>query len=231
VTRERDFLSFARLVVAGRSDEVGRQLVSDPSLATHRATRGATRTDARRFFFTSIRHYLYAGDTALHLAAAAHHPDIAELLVAHGADVHGMNRMGATPLHYAADGNSAGPDGQARTIAYLLSAGADPNAINRLGVTPLHRAVRTRSSSAVKALLDGGADPRKKNSGGSTPLHLAVQATGNGGSGSERARHAQAEIIRMLLDAGATLTDRDARGRSVRECAAKHAQRAIESRR
>src|SRR5262249_3925804 len=87
------------------------------------------------------------------------------------------------------------------------------------GVAPLHRAVRTRSLAAVRALLDGGAKPRASNKAGSTPLHLAVQTTGRGGSGSAHAREQQIQIIRLLLERGAKLTDQDARGRTVRQAA------------
>ena len=112
--------------------------------------------------------------------------------------------MGAMPLHYAADTNHWNPGAQAETIAFLISAGADPNDTDRRSVTPLHRAVRTRSSAAVRALLTGGADPRKKNGNGSTPLQLAKWTTGRGGSGSAQGRTEQAEIIRLLRDSGAT---------------------------
>jgi ankyrin repeat protein len=219
-----DFLRLVRLVVAGKTEDVGRLVDSTPSLAVAAAGVGATRAASRALFFASIRHYLYQGDTALHMAAAAYQRDIVELLVAHGADVHARNRLGATPLHYAADMNRRDPGAQAKTIAALMSAGADPNVTNRMGVTPLHRAVRTRSSAAVKALLNGGANARKKNGSGSTPLHLAVQTTGKGGSGSERAREEQVAIIRLLLDAGARISDRDGRGRSVQDSAAKGAR-------
>lgn len=218
-----ELLLLIRSIVAGDVPDVRRRLAADPSLATACAGTGAARQNPTPFFFTSIRHYLYGGDTALHMAGAACQPEIAELLLTRGADVQARNRLGAMPLHYAADTNHRDPAAQARTIACLLLAGANPDASNRLGVTPLHRAVRTRSAAAVKALLDGGADARKKNRSGSTPLHLAVQTTGKSGSGSERARQAQAEIIRLLLDAGAKLTDRDARGRSVRQAASKEA--------
>ncbi len=213
------FTRFILLVVEGETADVAGALEAMPSLATAASRIGASRGNSRAYFFADIRHYLYAGDTALHMAAAAFAPQTAELLVTHGADVSVRNRMGAAPLHYAADANHWNPDAQAATIAYLLSAGADPAAVDRLGVAPLHRAVRTRSSSAVKALLDGGADPRKKNGSGSTPLHLAVQTTGRGGSGTERARAEQAAIIRLLVERGAKPTDRDAHGRSVRDAA------------
>src|SRR5215472_5072850 len=134
-----EFLTFMRLVVAGKTAEVRMRLKTTPQLAVTAARMGASRGNPRPFFFTSIRHYLYAGDTALHMAAAAYQLEIVEFLIAHGADVHARNRLGATPLHYAADMNRRDADGQTRTIACLISAGADPNVTNRLGVTPLHR--------------------------------------------------------------------------------------------
>jgi ankyrin repeat protein len=213
------FLDFVRLIVKGESDKVARHLAANPSLAITPAVNGASRQVAKEFFFSEIAHYLYAGDTALHMAAAAFHRPVAELLVAHGADCHVRNRRGAQPLHYAADANHWNPTAQAETIEYLLSIGADPNALDRSGVSPLHRAVRTRSLPAVQALLDGGANPKAPNKTGSTPLHLAVQTTGRGGSGSEHAREQQAGIIRLLLERGARPTDKDARGKRVREAA------------
>lgn len=213
------FLDFVRHVVSGDIDELSRRLAANPSLATRRADVGASREGAPDFFFSEIAHYLYAGDTALHMAAAAYRYPVAKLLVAHGADCHARNRRGAEPLHYAADANHWEPMSQAKTIEYLLSVGADPNALDRSDVAPLHRAVRTRSSSAVRALLDGGANPRARNKAGSTPLHLAVQTTGRGGSGSEQARQQQTEIIRLLLERGARLADKDGRGRQVRQAA------------
>jgi hypothetical protein len=140
---------------------------------------------------------------------------MAMLLVAHGADCCARNRLGAQPLHYAADANHWEPTAQAETIEYLLSVGADPDALDKLGVAPLHRAVRTRSLPAVRALLDGGANPRARNKSGSTPLHLAVQTTGRGGSGTEHARQQQAGIIALLLERGARPSDKDGHGRQV----------------
>ena len=180
---------------------------------------GATRQEATDFFFTEISHYLYAGDTALHMAAAAFSRPMAELLVTHGADCRAKNRRGAEPLHYASDANRSEPRAQADVIEYLTSIGADPNAVDESGVAPLHRAVRTRSLAAVRALLDGGAKPRQPNKAGSTPLHLAVQTTGRGGSGSAETRRQQAEIIKLLLERGARPTDKDARGKQVDQAA------------
>jgi Ankyrin repeats (3 copies)/Ankyrin repeats (many copies) len=197
------FLEFIRIVVDGDIDEVSRRLSASPALATTPSDVGATRQEASTFFFADIAHYLYVGDTALHMAAAAFRRPVAELLVAHGADCRAKNRRGAEPLHYAADANRWDPTAQAETIAYLTSVGADPNAVDRDGVAPLHRAVRTRSLAGARALLDGGANPRQPNKRGSTPLHLAVRATGRGGSGTPHAREQQAGIIKLLLERGA----------------------------
>jgi ankyrin repeat protein len=213
------FLEFIRLVVAGDTDSVSRRLITAPALAATASPVGATRQQATDFFFTEISHYLYAGDTALHMATAAFSRPMADLLISHGADCRARNRRGAEPLHYAADGGRREPRAQARVIEYLISMGAEPNAVDKTGVAPLHRAVRGRSLAAVQALLDGGADPRKPNNAGSTPLHLAVQPTGKSGSGSDQAHRHQAAIIKLLLASGARPTDKDSQGKTVEQAA------------
>jgi hypothetical protein len=177
-------------------------LAAAPGLARAFLTEGATRASAKDNFLTELGRHVYAGDTALHVAAAAYSPEIARRLIGLGADVAARNRRGATPLHYAADGNPGSPrwnpDAQRAMIARLIASGADPNAIDKNGVTPLHRAVRTRCAAAAGALLDGGADARRKNGSGSSPMMLAVRQTGRGGSGSPEAKRQQSEIIRLL---------------------------------
>jgi hypothetical protein len=220
-------MAVIRAVVDGDTRTVSRLLAADPPLAIAQASGGATRQDAREFFFDEIRHYLYAGDTALHMAAAAFQRPIAELLIGRGANCRARNRRGAEPLHYAADANHWQPAAQRNVIEYLLEAGADPNAFDKSGVSPLHRAVRTRGSAAVQALLSGGARVNLRNGSGSTPLHLAVQNTGKGGSGSPRALREQEKIIAILLDAGAHAVDKDGNGRSVRDAASSDRIRAL----
>ncbi len=160
------------------------------------------RADAGDFWLAEIGHHVYVGDTALHVAAAAHEARVARALIGAGADVGARNRRGAAPLHYAADGipGSPGwnPAAQAETVVVLLEAGADPNATDKSGVTALHRAVRTRCASAVAALLAGGADPERPNRNGSTPRALALRPTGRGGSGSSAAKAQLREIVDLL---------------------------------
>jgi hypothetical protein len=194
-------------IAAGEDSAVLGLLSSAPALALAALAAGATRAAATDNFLTAIGHYVYAGDTALHVAAAAHRPALVRALIGLGADLGARNRRGATPLHYAADGAPGSPqwnpDGQAAVIACLIEAGADPNAVDRSGVAPLHRAVRTRCAAAVAALLGGGADPLGGNGNGSTPMLLATRQTGRGGSGGIEAKAQQAEIIRLLERSGA----------------------------
>ncbi len=129
------------------------------------------------------------------------------------------NHRSSQPLHYAADGylESATWDAkrQVRMIELLLKAGADIHAQDKNGATPLHRAVRTRCAAAVNCLLSAGSDATLRNKPGSTPFHLAVQNTGRGGSGAEKAKIAQREIIRAFLERGISPTLKDGKGKSV----------------
>ena len=202
------FEALLRTIAAGETEQARRLVAADPALARRAAREGATRTSAARHFLEGVRHHVYAGDTALHIAAAGHCPELVRQLLVLGADPRARNRHGAEPLHYAADGAPGlpgwDPSGQAGTIACLIEAGADPDAADRRGVTPLHRAVRTRAAAAVAALLDGGADPRRANGNGSTPLLLAARTTGRSGSGLAAAKAQLPEIVRLLESHGAT---------------------------
>jgi len=192
-------------------------LKADPGLAT-RLIKEA------RLCRSKICHWIYVGDTALHLAAAGYRVELVRLLLAAGANPNAAtNHRRSGPLHYAADGYVIGPawneKRQVQTIQCLLDAGADINALDKNGATPLHRAVRTRCAAAVKCLLQRGADALLKNKPGSTPFHLAVQNTGRGGSGAEVARIAQRQIIREFLSFGLKPTLKDAQGKSVSDWA------------
>ena len=189
-------------ILAGDAAGVPRLLAASPPLATACFETGASRQSAKSYFLDQIGRYVYAGDTALHIAAAAYQTEIVRTLIAAGASVRARNRHGAEALHSAAVGapgsRAWNPSAQAATIVCIIEAGADPNAIDKSGVTPLHRAVRTRCAAAVRTLLECGADPARKNKSGSTPMLLAIHNTGRGGTGSPEAKSQQQEILRLL---------------------------------
>lgn len=204
-------------IVNDNRPEVKKLLKSDPGLTSAMLAEP-------RLYESQIFHWMYVGDTALHLAAAGYRVEIVQVLLAAGADPNAtMNHRRSSPLHYAADGYITGPvwnaARQVKTIQCLLDAGADMNAGDKNGATPLHRAVRTRCAEAVKYLLERGADATLLNKPGSTPFHLAVQNTGRGGSGADVAIDAQREIILEFLARGFNPSVKSRNGKSVLDCA------------
>jgi hypothetical protein len=209
--------SLLKAIVADDRPKVEKLLRADPTLATGVINKA-------KLYWSPISHWIYVGDTALHLAAAGYRVEIIRQLLAAGADPNAAgNHRQSGPLHYAADGYVIDPAWDAKrqveTIRILLDAGAKINAQDKNGAAPLHRAVRTRCAAAVKCLLKAGADPTLKNKPGSTPFHLAVQNTGRGGSGADVAKIAQREIIQQFLSLGVSVALKDGNGKTVRDCA------------
>lgn len=98
--------------------------------------------------------YSHDGWTPLHLACFFGRPQIAEALIAHGADVHARSRnaMRNTPIHAAAGGRSRD------AVRALLERGADINARQQGGWTALHAASQNGDVEMVQLLVAGGAD-------------------------------------------------------------------------
>ena len=87
---------------------VKKLLTADPRLATGLI-------DAARLYESKIVHWIYVGDTALHLAAAGYRVELVRLLLAAGADPNSTrNHRHSGPLHYAADGYINGPHWNAK---------------------------------------------------------------------------------------------------------------------
>jgi hypothetical protein len=144
---DQELRGLVTAIVAGDGQGVARLLAASPGLAKESFRAGATRQAEGGYFLDAIKRWIYAGDTGLHIAAAAYQTEIARQLVAAGANVRAKNRRGQEALHYAAVGAPGSatwnPPAQAATIAFLIEAGTDANAADMDGVTPLHRAVRT----------------------------------------------------------------------------------------
>lgn len=189
-------------IVVGEVEKCVRLINDWPESVAASFLQGATRQAAKQYFLSDVKRYIFAGDTALHLAAACYRTEIARILIDAGAKLNAKNRHGAEPLHAAAAGQpgslSWNPVEQSKMLELLVKAGADPNATDKRGVTPLLIAVRTRCAAAVQTLLHHGADPKHTSKRGSTALNLAKITSGRSGSGSQEARSEQQKILRML---------------------------------
>ena len=110
------------------------------------------------------------GWTPLHWAGLADSPEVAEYLIAKGADVNARAGNSFTPLRNALS---------LPVIKLLISKGADINATDTdLGLTKLHKVCESGDIDIVELLIDNGADvnakPTKGGMYGRTPLHFAA---------------------------------------------------------
>lgn len=133
------------------------------------------------------------GQMPLHLASE---PEIAGLLLEHGAEPDVLDQRGGTPLQIAA------ANGKTAMIKFLLEHGAAVDLPNEEGGTPLMAACTHGESRAVKLLVEAGADVNHRGHSNRTPLHQAVQ-------GNQKAR---TTIIGQLLSAGADINATDDAG-------------------
>jgi len=175
------------------------------------------------------------GARPLSHAARFGHLAMVDLLLARGAPLDARNLAGGTALFVAADGNHT------QVAQRLIERGADVNIAGRSGVTPVAAAAFKGNDAIVEALLAHGADDRVPDQTGKLPivyaaagarldvatrllarnidvnarypndLTLLMWASGP----DESAPEAQAiKVVEQLLDAGARIDDRDARGRT-----------------
>jgi ankyrin repeat protein len=117
----------------------------------------------------------------LHWAAHEGQREIAEMLLASGADPCQRTATGETPLHLCASLAVAGA---------LLKAGAAPEARNIRGETPVFMMVRQNRIEVLRLLIARGASVQSRNNYGLTPLHRAV-------------KEGSCEIAELLIENGA----------------------------
>jgi ankyrin repeat protein len=179
------------------------------------AVRGAIETVA-----SGARMRLRDGTTLLHVAASR---EVADMLIAAGADLDVENAYRGHPIDSALARAAIGPGPAAGVVEALIAAGAEvdattlaaagdlerlardlegaPDNLDRAGRTgrpPLLEAAAHGRFEVVRWLLERGADPNACDREGVTALHVAASTAG----------HA-VEIARALIAAGAALDARD----------------------
>ena len=157
----------------------------------------------------------YGGNSPLHVAVENGNLEIAEFLLAHGAQTGSKNADKRTPLMmldedaapelvnllllYGAKINLADKQGNTalifaaefasgEVVQTLITAGANINALNKKGETALMRAAENGELENVKLLLGAGANAQVRNKEGETALSM---------TGSE-------EVKEILISYGAT---------------------------
>lgn len=117
-----------------------------------------------------VNAYSQDGWTPLHLACFFGQPQVAELLIAHGADVHARSRnaMRNTPLHAATGGRNRD------AARALIEHGAAVNARQEGGWTALHAASQNGDVEMMQLLIAGGADVQARADNQQNAMDLAL---------------------------------------------------------
>ncbi len=175
------------------------------------------------------------GSRPLSHAARSGHLEMVDLLLQRGAPINERNIAGGTALYEAAE------RGQAAVVQRLIDKGADADLKGRSGISPVAAAAYAGRAALVKMLLAHGADGRTADDTGKPPIIyaaaggqldivkqlLALNIDVNAryannltvlmwaAGPDENVGEAQAlEVVSCLIDAGAHIDDRDARGRT-----------------
>ncbi|MBM7805654.1 ankyrin repeat protein [Geodermatophilus bullaregiensis] len=161
---------------------------------------------APRLLAGTVEHAGESGWTPLHLAAAEGREDVVRELVAAGADLTARTESGRTPLHVAVEHSPA-------LVGVLCELGAVVDAPAAAYLDDVDRL--TRELDAGAALTDpvSGLDllvlAAAGGAAGTLRLLLARGADPDGGALAAAATARRADLVRVLLDAGAAVDRRD----------------------
>jgi ankyrin repeat protein len=153
-------------------------------------------------------------------ASARRHPEMIELLAAHGAAVDARSTYRDYQRHITAEGRPKSLDSGGFTpllyaarenclacVDVLLEKGADIDLADPDGVSPLHVAVMNANWDLAKKLIDAGADVDQWDIFGAAPLFTAVgnRSRVDGGRASIDAPNQASglDVVRLLLERGA----------------------------
>lgn len=144
----------------------------------------------------TLRKHVPVREPLLHIAVRAGRICMAEMLVAHGAEVQGKDWEGNTPLMAAMNSDLA-EEQRLNVVRWLSDHGADVHTRNRNGYGALHLAVSLENPlKTVEFLISHGAAVNSTNSVGQTALHLCSDP----------------ETAALLISSGANPNQRDADG-------------------
>jgi serine/threonine-protein phosphatase 6 regulatory ankyrin repeat subunit B len=138
------------------------------------------------------------GNSPLHIAAAWGKAEIVDALLTAGAEVNIWDFHHRTPLLHAVTGEDADAK-----VSMLLARRAKVNMADDQGITPLMKAAYRGKVVMVQALLTHGAEVNAKAKDGKTALAWAAN------SYEAQKRKDNAEVARLLLEAGAEVDARD----------------------
>jgi ankyrin repeat protein len=184
-----------------------------------------------------------AGTSALVMAVANAHFELASLLLDAGADPNAAGQ-GWTALHQVTwirkpgtGTNNPAPEGSGNIgsleiVKKLVAKGADVNArmvkrgdmgtseLNVVGATPFMLAARTADAELMRVLAQLGADPLLPNADNTTPL-LAAAGVGTASPGEDAGTEREAlEAIRVAFELGGNVNAVDNNGNSAMHGAA-----------
>ncbi len=143
------------------------------------------------------------GNRAIHYVARVGNRELAQKLIALGADVNALDVNGLSPAHIAAARQSG-------VLNVLLKVGANPYAVSESEekVSVLHFAAMEGNEASIRILLQAGVCVDVRDFQGGTPLHYAAE-------------QGKVGAMRALLRAGADINAAGNIGATALHCAAR----------